>query len=359
MRKLSMLLAASLAVAGTAAALHAEDKAPVPAGFFRLQSVARLPGGAPDWDYLAYDSQRQRLFIDRRDDGLWVFDTRLGKVLRRMPHTEGAGATLLVPALRRGFVTNEDGSTTVFDMASLAVIKRLKFASDADAASYDPVSGRVAFVSADSQQVTLVDPRGLKVVGTLKVPTGKADGSAADGAGHILLNARDRAMVLQIDAASARVLAQWPVTGCSQPTGMAIDTASHRAFIGCRGAQPVLAVMNTQTGQVVQTLDIGRGNDGVVYDPVHHRILTTNGVDANIVAIHQDDADHYRIEQAVTTRPFARTMAYDPQRQAIFTVTAEGVVDPAQPVNTGPARFYPNAYFPGSMVVLTYAPTRK
>jgi len=119
------------------------------------------------------------------------------------------------------------------------------------------------------------------------------------------------------------------------------------------GLVRAIGVSNFKPAHLARLLDAGLVPqvNQIQLDPYHPR--------ADIVAIHQDDADHYRIEQAVTTRPFARTMAYDPQRQAIFTVTAEGVVDPAQPVNTGPARFYPNAYFPGSMVVLTYAPTRK
>ena len=356
------LLSALLALGCVAAAPppDPEDaRAPIPASFYRLAASARLPGKAPDWDYLAYDETRGRLFVARRGAGLWVFDTRRNRLLARVADSEGAGATLLVPTLGRGFSTNEDGSTTVFDLATLRRIARVKFAGDADAASYDPVTRRVAFVSADSRQITLLDARSLKVAGRVKLEAKKADASVGDGAGHILLNERDRAMVAKIDAATGAVIAEWPTTGCSQPTGMAYDPVGHRAFIGCRGAKPVLAVLNTDSGAVVATLDIGRGNDGVVYDRARHRIITSNGIDANLVIIHQDDADHYRFEQAVTTRPNARTMAFDTRSGRIFTVTAEGVVNPAAPVNTGPATFYPNGYYDGSMVVLTYAPGGK
>jgi DNA-binding beta-propeller fold protein YncE len=354
------LLSAFLALGCVAAAPPPADpedaRAPIPASFYRLAASARLPGKAPDWDYLALDSARGRLFIARRGAGLWVFDTHRNRLVTRIADSAGAGATLLVPALGRGFSTNEDGSTTVFDLASLRRIARVRFAGDADAASYDPVTGRVAFVSADSRQVTFLDARSLKVAGQVKLEAKKADASVGDGAGHILLNERDRGMVAKIDAATATVLAEWPTTGCSQPTGMAYDPAHHRAFIGCRGAKPVLAVMNTDSGAIVATLDIGRGNDGVIYDAARRRVITSNGVDANLVIFHQDDADHYRVEQAITTRPNARTMAMDFRSGRIFTVTAEGVVNPAAPVNTGPATFYPNAYYDGSMIVLTYAP---
>lgn len=350
------VIAAAAAFAGVVPAdtVRAEDKAPIPAGFFRLHAAVKLIGKAPDWDYLSYDPARGHLFIARRDAGLWVYDTRRQRLLRRMAKTEGAGASLLIPTLGRGYATNEDGSVTVFNLATLAPIRRVKFAADADAASYDPVSGRIAFVSADSRRVTLMDARSLAVVGHLDLEAKKADASVADGTGAILLNERDRNMVARIDAATAKITAEWPTNGCTQPTGLAYDAPDHRAFIGCRGAKPVLAVLNTDSGAVIATFDLGRGNDGVVYDRAHRRIVTTNGVEGNIVVFHQDDADHYRLEQAVTTRPSARTMAYDAAGQRIFTVTAEGVVNPAQLVNAGPSAFYPNSYYDNTFTVLTY-----
>ena len=353
-------LAAVIALAGGAAvAVAGEDaRPPIPDTFYRPVHAVRVAGKAPDWDYLALDPARQRLFIARRGAGLWVFDTAHQRMLRRIARSEGAGAALLLPGLGRGFSTNEDGTTTVFDLASLAVIARVKFADDADAASYEPMSGRIAFVSGDSRVVTFMDPRSMKVTGRVSLAAEKADASAPDGAGHILLNERDRAMVAQIDPATSAITAEWPTTGCSQPTGLAVDTGHHRAFIGCRSTHPVLAVMDTTNGHVITTLDLGRGNDGVAYDAQRQRIITTNGVDGNIVIFHQDDADHYRLEQAVTTRPGARTLAYDPRRGTIFTVAAEGVVNPAAPVNTGPSPFYPNAYYDDSFTVLTYAAAR-
>lgn len=362
MRRLitALVAASSLALVAAAPAPDDEDKvAAIPAGFYRLQSAVKLPGAHPDWDYLAYDAARHHLFVARRAAGLWVYDTVANKLIRKIPNTAGAGAATLIPQLNRGFSANEDGSTTVFNLSTLVPIKRVKFAEDADAGSYDAVTGKIAFVSADSQKMTFVDARTLAVGSSVALTAKKADASAVDGMGGLLLNERDKNMVAHIDIATAKITAEWPTTGCTQPTGLAVDTLHHRAFIGCRSNTPVLDVMNTETGQIVQTLTLGRGNDGVVYDAARARIITTNGVDGNIVIFHQDDADHYRLEQAITTRPSARTMAYDAASGRIFSVTAEGVVNPAEKVNTGPSAFYPNAYYDDSFVVLTYAPQKR
>lgn len=333
---------------------HGQQAAPNPAGFLRLQSAVTLPGKAPDWDYLAYDAARHHLFIARRDDGLWVYDTQARRLIRKMPQTSGAGAALLIPALGRGYTTNEDGSTTVFVLATLAPLHRIKFAEDADSGTYDPVTGQIGFISADSQKLTFMDAKTLKLGASVALPSKKPDGSAADGAGHVLLAERDRDMLARIDVASGRVSDEWPLPGCSQPTGLAYDAANHRAFVGCRSAKPVLAVVDTDHGRVVTTMAIGHGNDGVVYDARRHMIITTNGIDGNIVVFGQDDADHYHFAQATTTRPNARTMAYDGATGQIFTVTAEGYVDPKAKINTGPSAFYPNGYYDNTFVVLTY-----
>lgn len=347
----TMLAFALLAV--SASGLQAR-KAKIPDTFYRLQSAVILPGVSPDWDYLAYDAPRHRLFIARRGAGLWAFDTSTHRIERLVPGTLDAGAAVLVPELGRGFTTNEDGSTTVFNLDTLRSIGRIKFANDGDAASYDPVTGRIAFISAESRVITFVDAQSLKILGHLAVESEKLDASVADGGGAFLINERDRNMVAKVDAKTMKILAEWPTTGCSQPTGLAIDAAKHRAFIGCRGAAPVMAVMDTIDGHIVSTLPLGRGNDGVVWDATRRRIIATNGIEANILVYRQDDPDHYRMEQAIATRPNARTIAFDSALQKIFTVTAEGVVNPSEPVNTGPSQFYPNAYYDNSFVVLTY-----
>ena len=132
------------------------------------------------------------------------------------------------------------------------------------------------------------------------------------------------------------------------------EIATNRVDESCRSEKPVLAVMDGESGKVVTTLPIGRGNDGVIFDADSRQIYTSNGVEANLVIYSQVDANTYKLAEAVTTRPYARTMALDATSKKVYTVTAEGVSDPAKKINSSVAPFYPNTYYDNTFTVLTY-----
>jgi DNA-binding beta-propeller fold protein YncE len=190
----------------------------------------------------------------------------------------------------------------------------------------------------------------------LLIDSSKLDGAVPDGEGHLFLALRDRNSVARVDMAAHTVDTQWKTEPCEQPTSVAYDRKDERIFVGCRGTKPVLAVIDASSGAVLSTHEIGRGNDGVVYDSSARRVYTSNGVDANLVIYDQIDADTYRLSEATTTRPYARTMALDTRTRKVYLVTAEGTADPQLKINKSVAPFYPNRYYPDTFTVLTFAP---
>jgi hypothetical protein len=324
--------------------------------FHRLESAVPLKSAAPDWDYLSFDPARGRLFIAARGDGMMVYDVRGRKVLGTLENTKGANASALVPEFDRGYTVNLDGSSTVFQLSTLKTIDKIKLGEDADAAFYDPVTKQIAIMRGDSREMTFLDARSGAILARLPIESNKLEATAPDGHGNFFTALRDRNSVIKTDIAAHRVVAEWPIEGCQEANGLAHDPANRRLFVGCRGSKPVLAVIDADTGKTITTLEIGRGNDGVIYDPDTRKIYTSAGVDANLVIYDQVDADTYKLAEATTTRPYARTMALDPGTKKLYLVTAEGTVDPSRKVNKGPAPFYPNRYFPGTLTLLTFSP---
>jgi hypothetical protein len=345
---------AKLALACAVLALAA-----VPAGaqhFHHLESAVMLKSAAPDWDYVTLDPARGYLFIGRRGEGVVVYDVKSKKVIRTLDKSGDANAVALVPEFDRGYTVNGDGTTTAFQLSSLKTIERIKIGEDADSAFYEPLTKQLAFTMGDSKKIAFVDARTGKVVGELAMQAKKLDGTVADGEGNLLMALRDRHSVVKIDVANRKVIEEWKTAPCEEPTGIAYDPGAKRIFVGCRGAKPVLAVLDAASGKVIATPEIGRGNDGVIYDPETRKIYTSNGVDANLVIYDQVDADTYKLAEATTTRPYARTMALDPKTKKVYLVTAEGTADPSKKINKAVAPFYPNRYFPDTFTVLTFSP---
>jgi hypothetical protein len=344
-------IAISFALAGALLATAAQ------AGpFYRIESAQAIKSPtAPNWDYLAYDDAHDMLYIARRDDGILVYDAKAKKLRGAIEGTRGGGnAVILVAEYNRGFAINQDGSAVVFDLATRRPLQRVKFGDDADYGTYDPVTRQVMVTRGDSHQVTFLDARTGEVKGHVAIDSKKIEGAAADGQGNIFVALRDRNKVLRIDARERKVAAEFPsAPQCEEPSGLAFDVRAQRAFVGCRGKVPVLAVMDATTGRVVSTTPIGRGNDIVLFDAGSRRVYTSNGIDANMVVVDQVDADTYKVAEATTTRPNARTMALDPKSKTVYLVWAEGTVDPAKPWSKAVAPYYPNTYFKDTFTLLT------
>ena len=101
---------------------------------------------------------------------------------------------------------------------------------------------------------------------------------------------------------------------------MAFDSEHKRLFIGSR-APGKLYVLDSDTGSVVQSIDIVDVSDDMHFDENHHRLYVTGAGGLDVVQ--QTDADHYRIEQHVDTLG-GKTSAYIPSLHRLYVVHTKG-----------------------------------
>jgi DNA-binding beta-propeller fold protein YncE len=101
---------------------------------------------------------------------------------------------------------------------------------------------------------------------------------------------------------------------------MAIDTANHRLFSGCRSG--VMAVSDYQAGKVVATVSIGAGVDGAGYDAATGDAFASNA-DGTFTVIHQDSSDKYHVSQTLATPQGSRNMGLDPTNHRVYVVSAK------------------------------------
>ena len=165
----------------------------------------------------------------------------------------------------------------------------------------------------------VIDPKHGKAITNLPLG-GKPEYGASAGDGKIYANLTDTSEVVEIDAKAASVLRRWSTAPCKQPVSMAIDTAHHRLFSGCRSG--VMAVSDYQAGKVVATVPIGAGVDGAGFDPASGDVFASNA-DGTLTVIHQDSPDAYRVVQTVETPQGSRNMGLDPTNHRIFVAAAK------------------------------------
>jgi DNA-binding beta-propeller fold protein YncE len=149
---------------------------------------------------------------------------------------------------------------------------------------------------------------------------GKPEYGASAGDGKVYANLTDTSEVVEIDAKSATVTRRWSTGTCKQPVSMALDTAHHRLFSGCRSG--VMAVSDYQHGKVVAIVPIGMGVDGAAYDAASGDALASNA-DGTLTVIHQDSPDQYHVIQTIETPQGSRNMGLDPATHRVFIATAK------------------------------------
>jgi YVTN family beta-propeller protein len=313
--------------------------------------VARYAvGGSGGWDYLSVDERRHRLYVSRGDH-VQVVDARTGAVVGDVPGTSGVHGIAIAEDLGVAFTSNgRSDSVTVFDLATLAVLDTVKVTGgNPDAILYDAASHRVLTFNGRGANVTAIDARTRKVVGTLAL-SGKPEFPAADGHGHVFVNIEDRNTLAQIDLAGFAVAHEWPLSGCDEPTGLAIDREHGRLFSVCGNRKMV--VVDAASGRVVQELPIGAGVDGAEFDPQLGLAFASNG-EGSVTVVRGDAHDHYFVVQTVATQARARTVALEPSTHRLYLPTAEfNAPAPATAANPKPRP----SMVPDSFVILVLSP---
>jgi len=292
----------------------------------------RFPlGGDGSWDYVVPDPPNHRVFIARQSR-VMVVDEAKGTLLGEVTGINGAHGTAIAPGAGHGFATSgNDQSVVMFDLKTYKPLSRIPAAEDADAILYDGSSDRVFTLNGDAHSSTVIEAKAGTLITNIPLG-GKPEYGVSAGDGKVYANLTDTSEVVEIDAKTAKVSRRWPTAPCKQPVSMAIDTAHHRLFSGCRSG--VMAVSDYQAGKIVTTLPIGSGVDGAGFDPASGDAFASNA-DGTLTVIHQDSPDQYHVAQTVETPQGSRNMGLDPTNHRLYVASGK-FGPPPSPGKRGP-----------------------
>ena len=314
-----------------------------PSGYHLIDTIQ--VGGDGGWDILIADAKNKRLYVSHGSQAV-VIDTATDKVIGSIPKTNGIHGVAFGPEY--GFTTNgRDNAVTMFQLSDMKVMGTIPTGKNPDALVYDKATDRVFVFTPGSNDCTVIDATGGKVVGTIALP-GKPEFAVSDEKGKVYVNLEDKSSIAEIDSKKMTVLNTWSIAPGEGPSGLAIDTKTHRLFAACDGQ---MVVVDANTGKVVATIPTGKGTDGMEFDPDLKYVYAPNGGDGTLTVIHEDSPDKYSVVENVKTQVRARTMTIDTKTHKVYLPIAQFGPAPA------PTKEQPRprpSMIPNSFAILVY-----
>lgn len=307
--KISSLLLAAASLCATASADY--------------KVIAHYPIGGDNsrFDYIVVDRPNNHIFAAHYKR-FEVLDLTTGKKVGEIGPANRAHGVALVPELNRGFASSGNMDAVImFDLKTLKTLSVIKTqGKDPDNVKYDEDTKKVYAVNAEGGTVAVIDPAAGAVEGLITVTDGKLEQIAFDGKGRAFINNEDKSCVHVVDTHARKLIDTWSSAPGEGGTGLVIDAEHHRLFSTCSNNK--LVVLDSDSGKVVATPEIGEDADGVVFDSKTQRIFTSNS-DGTMTVLHEDTPDTYTVLQSVKTALWAKTLGLDAETGHILLPSAK------------------------------------
>ena len=306
------ILSTALIALATTAICHADDL---------YHFIKEIPvAGDGGWDYLSVDSAARRLYVSHATKVV-VIDIDKDTVVGEITNTPGVHGLAPAPELGRGFVScGRENKAAIVDLKTLEILSKVDTGQNPDGMLYEPGQQEAYMFNGRSGSATVIDAKAGKVVATVALD-GKPEFAQADPtAGRVYDNLEDKSEVVAIDTKKHEVVNRWPIAPGEEASGMAIDVAHHRLFLGC--GNKMMVMMDNTSGKVVGSVPIGDGVDANAFDPETQLAFASCG-EGTVTIAHEDSPDKLTVVQTLKTQPRARTMTIDPKTHRIYLATGE------------------------------------
>jgi len=305
-----------------AAFLGSAPAADVP---YRVLNKAKV-GGAGGFDYVYADSAGRKLYIPRTGASprITVFDLDTLKPAGEISNASAHGAAVSTRS-HHGFGSSKP--VVMWDTKTLETIKTIDVEGDPDGIFHDTFNDRIYVFSHSAPNATVIDAGDGSVVGTIDL--GGAPGQAVgDGKGRVYVDIEDKGNIAVIDVRSMTVTGHYDLKGNGGAcVGLAMDVKTGILFAACRDPQTMVMV-NALNGDLINTLPIGPGTDGAVFNPITREALSAN-VDGTLTAVKELSPTSYVVQQNLPTMPTAKTLTFDSKKNHVLLIAAEFSGDPA------------------------------
>jgi len=368
MRRMNVISIAALTVLAIPAAAQS--------GPYSVIKTSRV-GGEGGFDYIFADTVGRRLYIPRGGvrgvaatdstparpevaPRITVFDLEtlapVGEIVPA-PNSQGNGV-VIDPRSGHGFASSRP-QITMFDTKTLKLLKSIPIDSGVgpDGILYDSFNDRVYVFSHPTKDATVIDSKTGENLGRIDLG-GVPEEGVADGKGMLYVVMQDaQGSVTVVDAKTKKATAHYPFGDVGRCNGLALDIKNNVLFAACAAsgnppaqpAQPMMVVLSATDGKILAKLPLAGGSDGAAFNPATMEAFSTQG-NGTLSIVKETSPTTFEVEQTLQTMNGARTIAFDPKTNRIFTMSVER--GPAPPPPPGGGRGGGAPAIPGSFTIL-------
>jgi hypothetical protein len=282
---------------------EAQPQAPEP-----LKQIATipLPTVMGRIDHLAFDAQRQRLFVAALgNDTVEVLDTASNTHLKSLSGFHEPQGIAVATDFGAVAVANGDtGTLQLLDAETFATRWTAEIGGDADNVRYDAAAKQL-YVAAEGG-LYRVDPASGKVAKQIAID-GHPESFQLETSGKRAfanLPGLVSSQVVVGDREAESVVARWSSLGCRSNYPMALDESTMRLFVGCR-LPARLVMLDGRSGRTVSSVEVVGDTDDLFFDAARQRLYVIGG--EGYVDVLQRREDVIERAQRAATRAGART----------------------------------------------------
>ena len=297
------------------------------AGPYKVLQTAKV-GGEGGFDYVYADDAARKLYVPRLGPAgqINVFDLDTLKPAGVIANASAHGVAVDAKS-QHGFGSSKP--VVMFDAKTLATIKTIEVQGGPDGILGDPFNGRVYVLSHSAPNATVIDAKDGSVVGTIDLG-GAPEQGVSDGKGHLYIDLEDKGSIAVVDAKTMKVTATYDLQGKGGTcAGLAMDVKNNILFAACRNPQ-TMVILNAGDGKILETLPIGGGSDGAVFNPSTMEAFSSQG-DGTLTIVKENSPTSFVVEQTLQTQPRAKTLTLDRKTNRLLLITAEFTPAPAPP----------------------------
>ncbi len=299
-----------------------------------LPNVAIPPaqGKTGSFDIMEVDQAAHLLYVaDRTTGGVDVFNIATPAAQYVQTIDTGAAPNGLVVAknVNKLFVGAADSSVVVIDIAPGSmtrntIIARLNTGGKkrTDEMDYDPVEKKLYAANSDDGIVTVIDAVRNTIVKKFENMGDGLEQPRYDPAdGMMYMTSSDQNAVFQFDPRSDTLVRKVTVSVDCNPNGMAINTSTNQAILGCSNKKtPMTVLWDVPGARVITTFpDVGAG-DAVIYNAKANAFFfaASNFPKGAALAVFSGSPVHW-----VANAPTAvgsHAVAYDETNRVVYTI---------------------------------------